>query len=155
MSILMSYGLADRELALKIAGDLKMAGFDIALQEEVSDITRYDKLILVISEAALAQSVWQQPFETFAAAGKLVCSVQLDETELPEQLARFDWVDFRFGYQVGVNGLRAILQMEPKAIPSEYIPPFEAIETRRRIVISTAIAILLLIIGVILIMLFR
>lgn len=152
---MISYGLADRELAVKIARDLNMAGFEVALQEQATDIAQYEKLILMISEAALAQGLWQQPFETFAAAGKLICSIRLDEAELPEVLARLDWVDFRFGYQVGVNGLRAILQMEPKAVATEPVVSFSSDETRRRILISTGIAILLLIVGIALILLLR
>lgn len=152
MSTIISYCDNDHSFAQRIANDLQVAGFTVFLQDQVAEWESADQLILLISAQAIAQNTWQRPFEAFATQGKLICSARLDATELPSQLDMLDWVDFQLGYQVGINGLRVALNLQPKTITTDNMPVVKIETLKQRILMSAILAIVLLLVGIILIL---
>lgn len=113
--VLISCNTVDAAFAKQLADDLRMVGFNAAIQPQhthtFKDIA-IQRLLLVISQTAIDQHTWHPPFEAFAQQGRPICAVRVDTAPIPTDLERYEWVDFTFGYQSGVNGIKMVLMNE-------------------------------------------
>ena len=156
--IIVAYCSADRELADMIRRDLEMVGFTAFLHGDVDHTTTdYERMVVVVSEAALSDGGLQAVWESALEDGKRLCSVRVASAPLPTALDRAQWVDFALGYQVGFNGLKAVLVAasddgDGDVGGTEIVTELSEISSRW-IFYSIAIAVGLLIVGVVVVIL--
>lgn len=152
--IVVAYSSSDRELAQTIQRDLEMVGFSAFLHGDPKNkVIPYQRMVVVVSEAALSDRSLQATWETALEAGKRLCSVRVDSVSLPTELDRAQWVDLGLGYQVGFNGLKMALMAAPSnadndVAETEVVMEFSEISSKW-IFYSIAIAAGVLIVGVV------
>jgi hypothetical protein len=114
-----------------------------------------------LSSASAENPAIRSTWQTFLAQSKLVCTAKIDNVDLPPELAALPWVDFQFGYQAGLNGLKFDLLNVPPPTPDRPASdgPAAAVETppsaavSHQALILTALAIVLLAVGLIIVFL--
>ncbi|MCB9436325.1 MAG: toll/interleukin-1 receptor domain-containing protein [Anaerolineales bacterium] len=111
--VLISCSNQDFTFAEQLAGDLQMLGFNATVHRNGAfhDVNQ-QRLVLVISPAALEQDAWHTAYETFVKHGRPICAARLDMAAIPPMIDRHEWVDFSLGYQLGINGIKSVLMTE-------------------------------------------
>lgn len=146
----------DLTFAEQLAGDLQMLGFNATVHRNGAfhGVTS-QRLVLVISPAALEHDAWHTAYETFAKQGRPICAARLDMAAIPPMIDRHEWVDFSLGYQLGINGLKSVLMTEhtlPKNPFKEQNLPQVTVPdpaTSRQLLWVIGIASLVLIVGLV------
>lgn len=149
-TIIAAFDVADAEFAEKLA--ISLAEFDFTVQltnlstrpaHNISDVT----LLLIYSSHVAKSDDWQRMFNAFANRRLPVCVAIVDEVTLPPVLKAVEWVDFLYGYQVGVNGVVQALQ-HPK-LPDTGVLRLNPFVVQQEVLRGTAIGLALLIVGII------
>lgn len=133
----------DREFGERLV--VALAEFGIAVQlfdtaippEQYAESASY--LLLLFSHNSIQNDVWQSVFMAFATRQKPLCIVRVDDVVLPDVLTASEWVDFSFGFQVGVNGVVYALQ-NPQVAASGSTTVIRADNAQHRVTRGTLIA---------------
>ena len=100
-----------------VVKDLKAAGFDTWLDyqelipgtpwdEQINaGLANSDVLLLITSKEAIASPYVAIEIENAEKQGKRIFLALFESIELPENLQKFDWVDFRTDYKKGLASL--------------------------------------------------
>lgn len=151
--VVVAFDVADEAIAQKITDAL--AEFNFALQKFDFSVPpehyapTAGVLLLLFSQQVTQTDQWESVFMAFAKRQKPICIARLDDVELPTVLKSIEWVDFSFGFQVGINGLVYALQ-NPHIASLETTTVVSAHSAQQRINCGTLIALGIWIIGMIL-----
>ena len=117
-----SYSRTNKEFALKLARELKAAGFPIWLDQlDIPTGTRWDDEIekalrecrifmVILTPASIASDNAKDEIGYAIDHGKRILPVLLEECEIPLRLRRFQYVDFtRMNYTEGVRSAKELL----------------------------------------------
>ena len=117
-----SYSRINKEFALKLARELKAAGFPIWLDQlDIPTGTRWDDEIekalrecrifmVILTPASIASDNAKDEIGYAIDHGKRILPVLLEECEIPLRLRRFQYVDFtRMNYTEGVRSAKELL----------------------------------------------
>ncbi len=118
-----SYSRVNKDFALKLAKELRSAGFDIWLDQlDIPTGARWDdaledaldacKIFMVIlTPASISSENVKDEIGYAIDHGKRILPVLLEDTKIPLRLRRFQWVDFTSkSYEEGVEGAKQLLQ---------------------------------------------
>ena len=106
-----SYSRADAEFVLRMAGDLRVAGIDLWLdQEDIPPGERWDRavedamksaptLLVVLSRVSVASQNVLDEISYGLEAGKRIIPVLHQECDIPFRLRRLQYVDFTVSYE--------------------------------------------------------
>lgn len=127
-----SYSRTNKEFALKLARELKAAGFPIWLDQlDIPTGTRWDDEIekalrecrifmVILTPASIASDNAKDEIGYAIDHGKRILPVLLEECEIPLRLRRFQYVDFtRMNYTEGVRSAKELLA---RLIDEESVP---------------------------------
>jgi len=117
-----SYSRINKEFALKLARELKAAGFPIWLDQlDIPTGTRWDDEIekalrecgifmVILTPASIASDNAKDEIGYAIDHGKRILPVLLEDCEIPLRLRRFQYVDFtRMNYTEGVRSAKELL----------------------------------------------
>ena len=128
--VFISYSRRDKEFVERLGSDLRAMGFTPWLDVEnitpgsnwqaaiVEAVGSAAAFIYVISREALRSAFMSTELAHFAARGKPVIPViieDVDVAELPPALAALQWADFRDAYESGMASLARALSAVPRA----------------------------------------
>jgi hypothetical protein len=127
-----SYSRINKEFALKLARELKAAGFPIWLDQlDIPTGARWDDEIekalrecgifmVILTPASIASENTKDEIGYAIDHGKRILPVLLEDCEIPLRLRRFQYVDFtRMNYTEGVRSAKELLArlVEEKSVP--------------------------------------
>jgi hypothetical protein len=127
-----SYSRINKEFALKLARELKAAGFPIWLDQlDIPTGARWDDEIekalrecgifmVILTPASIASDNTKDEIGYAIDHGKRILPVLLEDCEIPLRLRRFQYVDFtRMNYTEGVRSAKELLArlVEEKSVP--------------------------------------
>ena len=117
-----SYSRTNKEFALKLARELKAAGFPVWLDQlDIPTGTRWDDEIekalrecrifmVILTPASIASDNAKDEIGYAIDHGKRILPVLLEDCEIPLRLRRFQYVDFtRMNYTEGVRSAKELL----------------------------------------------
>lgn len=146
------FDAADQAVAQKITEALAEFGFSLQKYDLTIPPERYaptaSYLLLLFSHHVTQSEQWESVFMAFAKRQKPICVARLDDVELPDVLQSIEWVDFAFGFQVGINGLVYALQ-NPQIASIEATTIVSAHSAQQRINRGTLIAFGMWVVGMI------
>lgn len=127
-----SYSRLNKEFALKLARELKAAGFPIWLDQlDIPTGARWDDEIekalrecgifmVILTPASIASENTKDEIGYAIDHGKRILPVLLEDCEIPLRLRRFQYVDFtKMNYTEGVRSAKELLArlVEEKSVP--------------------------------------
>ncbi len=125
----MSYCRDDSEFALRLAEDLKAAGAAVWIDQiDIAPGERWDieveralisspRMLVILSPASVASPNVLDEVSFALSKQKTVIPVIYQDCEVPFRLHRLQHVDFRNGYERGLNVISGVLA-EPQSVPA-------------------------------------
>jgi hypothetical protein len=139
VSTFISYSRADSSFAVRLAKDLKSAGFDVWLDQlDIPTGARWDDeveialdlcktFVIVLSPESLQSQNVKDEIGFAIDSGKEILPLRIKSGDIPFRLRRFQYVDFsKRSYQDGLKEVKGLLSATGQ-LPSEEVAkkPYE------------------------------
>src|SRR5690606_4922497 len=130
--IFMSYSRRELGFVDDLVSQLEQKGYDVWLDYRIlipgspwkeqidKGLDESDTVLLVISKASISSQYVELEWRHFLDMKKRMILLIFEAVDLPEELEKFEWVDFRGSYQAGLDELFSQLE---KPIQEEHPVP--------------------------------